>query len=93
MLPVGVGGDIACCDAEDCADDEVDGGDLVSVEESPDAEGDADGEEDAVEPEAGAGIAEELRGLRSYGLRHYLLLRYVSISAIWRFWASIVDPP
>lgn len=52
VLSVGALRDVACGDAEDCADDEVDGGDFVAVEESPDAEGDADGEEDAVEPEA-----------------------------------------
>lgn len=50
MLSVGAGGDVACGDAKDGADDEVDGGDLVTVEEAPDSEGDADGEEDAVEP-------------------------------------------
>ena len=75
MLAVGAGGDVACCDAEDGGDDEVDGGDLVAVEEAPDSEGDADGEEDAVEPESGAGVAEELWGLGCYGLGHYLLLR------------------
>lgn len=75
MLAVGACGDVACGYSEDGADDEVDGGDLVSVEEAPDSEGDADGEEDAVEPESGAGVAEELRGLRRYGLRHYLLLK------------------
>lgn len=48
MLPIGALGDVACCDAKDGGDDEVEGGDLVAVEESPDAEGDADGEEDAV---------------------------------------------
>lgn len=75
VLAVGAGGDVACCDSEDGAYDEVDGGDLVAVEESPDAEGDADGEEDAVEPEAGAGVAEELRGCGGDGLSHYLLLK------------------
>lgn len=93
MLAVGAGGDVACGYSEDRADDEVDGGDFVAVEEAPDSEGDADGEEDAVEPESGAGVSEELRRLGRYGLTHYLLLRYVSISAIWRFWASIDDPP
>lgn len=75
MLSVRAGRHVACCDTEDCGDDEVDGGDLVAVEEAPDSEGDADGKEDAVEPEAGAGVAEELRGLRGYGLSHYLLLK------------------
>lgn len=75
MLAVGAGGDVACSYAEDGADDEVDGCDLVAVEESPDAEGDADGEEDAVEPEAGAGVAEEFRGCGGDGFTHYLLLK------------------
>lgn len=75
MLSVGAGGDVACGDAKDGADDEVDCSDLVTVEEAPDSEGDADGEEDAVEPESGAGVAEELWGLGCYSLRHYFLLK------------------
>lgn len=75
MLSVGAGGDVACGYSEDGADDEVDGGDLVSVEEAPDSEGNADGEEDAVEPESSGGVAEELRGLGGYRLTHYLLLK------------------
>lgn len=50
MLSVGALRDVACGDAEDGGDYEVECSDFVAVEEAEDAECDADGEEDAVEP-------------------------------------------